>query len=163
MRRRSVGILVASVLALGIGAWGTAEADADQPLLTVTGRLKQGPVTFDREQLRQLGMETLRTTTPWTDGVQEFEGVLLARVLDAAGAQGDRLHAVALNDYAVDIDVAEVRQYPVLLAMKQNGQELKVRDRGPLWIVYPRDEYGALRPESNNFKWIWQLRAIDVQ
>jgi hypothetical protein len=47
--------------------------------------------------------------------------------------------------------------------MKADGVELQLRDRGPLWIVYPRDSFRELRDESNNFKWIWQLRSLELR
>jgi hypothetical protein len=51
----------------------------------------------------------------------------------------------------------------VLLAMRMNGQALTPRDKGPIWIVYPRDDYAPLRDPKINDRWIWQLKAIDVK
>ena len=59
-------------------------------------------------------------------------------------AEGTAVHATALNDYAVTIPIDELRRYPVLLALKMNGQYLKIMDKGPIWIVYPRDQYREL-------------------
>ncbi len=136
-------------------------------ILSVTGRITNtnGPqrADFDREMLRALGEASITTSHSWADRPTTFTGVPVARLLDAVGAQGTKIRAVAINNYAVDLDVAELRRYPVLLAMQADGVELRLRDRGPLWIVYPRDSYRELSDESHNFKWIWQLRSLELR
>jgi hypothetical protein len=46
--------------------------------------------------------------------------------------------------------------------MSADGQLLKVRDKGPLWIVYPRDEYSALRNNIHDSRWVWQLNRLQI-
>ncbi len=118
---------------------------------------------FDRDMLVALGIRQIKTRHSWADGVTTFEGVLLSSVLDSVGAQGRKIRAVAINNYAVELDVEEIRKYPVILAMKADGQELRRRDRGPLWVVYPRDSFPELVDEKHNFKWIWQLRSLEIK
>jgi hypothetical protein len=136
-------------------------------LLTISGAIENsnapGKAEFDRKMLEGLGLEKVRTSTPWTEGVPEFEGVAMARLLDTVGATGGWLHAVAINDYAVDLEAAEMRRYEVLLAMEQDGKPLRVRDCGPLWVVYPRDQHAELMDAAYNNRWIWQVREIQVR
>lgn len=143
----------------------------DNPILTVSGNISNtNAVTadgasvarFDLPMLEELGLTTINTTTNWTEGVVSFEGVLFSDLLDAVGASGTTVHAVAINDYAVDLEIAELRQYPVLLAFRRDGELMRVRDKGPIWVVYPRDDYPELMDEANNIKWIWQLDRIAV-
>lgn len=115
---------------------------------------------FDRETLQALGTHNLTTSTTWTDGPQNFEGPRLSAVLDAVGAEGNTLEAVALNNYSVELEVDELRRYPVLLASRMNGKTLSVRDKGPLWIVYPRDQYPQV---SQDHKWIWQVKELRIK
>jgi hypothetical protein len=49
----------------------------------------------------------------------------------------------------------------VLLAWSMDGEELKVRDKGPIWIIYPQDDFAELRTEETKNKWIWQLKSLD--
>ena len=168
MKRRLVLALTLVQLLTGPPGWGGELPAATGPvLLTVTGRITAstpgGAALFDRAGLASLGQATLRTSTPWTDGVVEFSGVPMAALLDAVGAVGRTGHLIAANDYAVDLDLAELRRYPVLLAMRQDGRELSLRDRGPLWVVYPRDDFPELMSPLNNAKWIWQLRSIEIR
>jgi hypothetical protein len=43
-----------------------------------------------------------------------------------------------------------------------NGQEL-ARDRAPIWIVYPRDDFPELQDEKVNTRWVWQLSSLTVE
>src|SRR6266700_3366257 len=60
---------------------------ADKPILTVTGKIsvtnKDGAAQFDRAMLEALGETSFSTSTPWYDGPRKFEGVPLAKLLDA--------------------------------------------------------------------------------
>jgi hypothetical protein len=136
-------------------------------ILTITGNIEgfgSGPVVrLDRAMLEALGTTELKTTTVWTSGEVVFEGVLVRDVLDALGAQGHEAVATALNDYVATLPLQELYQYPVMLAFKMNGQYLHVRDKGPLWIVYPRDQFPELRNSMTDKKWVWQLRELEVR
>lgn len=136
-------------------------------ILTVSGKISHtnapGIAEFSRDSLVALGVASFTTSHSWADGKTTFEGVPLAKVLDAVGANGGKIRAVAVNNYAVELDVAELRRYPVLLALKADGTELRRRDRGPIWIVFPRDSYPELRDEKHNNKWIWQVRSLELQ
>ena len=142
-------------------------APAGPVMLTVTGaidvRNAGDRAVFDRATLSALGLVKIRTTTPWTDGVVEFEGIAVKRLLNAVGARGRSIHAVAINDYAIDLDIREFDEVPAILAMRMNGRDLSVRDKGPLWLVYPRDDYPSVRGQPNNFKWIWQLKTLTIR
>ena len=136
-------------------------------ILTVTGNIEHtntpGKAEFDRSMLEGLGTEDLRTSTSWTDGQPLFSGVPLQRIMDAVGAHGSMLTAHALNDYIIDIPVSDFLKYPVLAALKMDGQYLTVRNKGPIWIVYPRDDFPELQNPFVDQKWIWQLYRLDVK
>lgn len=142
-------------------------APSGEAVLTVEGAVananRDGAAVFDRAMLERLGLHTLRTGTTWTEGVTTFEGVLARDVLAAAGASGDTVVAVALNDYRIDIPASDFREYDVLLAMRMDGKELTARDKGPLWIVYPRDDHPELQNGRSDHRWVWQLNALRVE
>ena len=162
-------------LALAVLVVASAPAFAIDPLptptgpviLTVTGNIEitngERGAEFDREMLYALGLTEIETTTAWTDGPQLFEGVLLRSVLERVGASGTTITGTALNDYAASFPIEEADLYDVLLAAIMNGVEMQLRDRGPLWIVYPRDDHPALQEPQYNDRWVWQLREISVQ
>lgn len=161
--------------ALVLLAFATTPTAAIDPLpepagpviLTVSGTIEvtnsdQG-AEFDREMLYALGLTEIRTTTAWTDGVQVFEGVLLRTVLERVGASGATMTGIAINDYVAPIPLEDVERYNVLLAALMNGEEMTVRDRGPLWIIYPREDHPELLDPQYNDRFVWQLREINVK
>ena len=157
-----------------IGGSGLADA-AHLPLPEPEGRVilevrgnvgvtnREGTAAFDLHMLESLGMTTLATTTPWTDGVIAFEGVLMADLLDAVHGTGDSVVARALNDYEIRIPLSDFRTWPVLLALKVDGEYLRIRDKGPMWIIYPRDDYSELDTDDTMDKSIWQLKHLIIE
>lgn len=120
-------------------------------------------VTFTQKQLEQLPHSTTKTITHWTKGEQTFDGVLLSDILRKFIPQLSSIKAFALNDYSVDIPVSDLKKYPVLLAYKRNGAYMGIRDKGPLWIVYPLSDHPELNLPHINNRWIWQLNRIDIK
>ena len=137
-----------------------------QVILTVTGNIDRtnsdSGARFDRPMLEALGLQALRTSTAWTEGVVEFEGVPALRVMEAVGARGETVIASALDNYEAEIPISDLERYPVLFALRMDGQELP-GDRAPIWIVYPRDDFPDLRNEAADSRWVWQLSRLTVK
>ena len=93
--------------------------------------------------IEALGWETITTVTPFTEGPQEFAGVPLSALAEATGAEGTVIEAVAINDYTAQIPAAHMAEHDVFLALDLNGEPMRVRDRGPVWIIYPSDTVDA--------------------
>ncbi len=153
-----------ALLLLGAGPSVAVEAPA---LLTISGaigaRNQDGTFVLDRAKLEAMKMSVVKTETPWTDGMVTFEGVSLRSLLDLAGANGKVIHAVALNDYAVDIPVEDSANPKVIVAYRMNGETMRVRDKGPLWLIYPLSDDPALRTEATHNKMIWQIKALEIR
>jgi len=137
-------------------------------ILVVSGNIEvtnteEGEAAFDRLMLSELGLTEIRTTTPWTDGVQVFSGVLARAVLERLGAEGTTVMASALNDYTVEVPMEDFQNFDVLLATHMGGEEMRVSDKGPIWIVYPRDDHPQLQDRRLHDRWVWQLKALRVQ
>jgi hypothetical protein len=137
-------------------------------VLRVAGRVdasEGGMVAFDLPTLERLGVVRFTTATNWTEGKIVFEGVLLSRLLDVVGAEADatRLILTALNDYSIPMPIADAREWPVILAFKENGAYMSLRERGPLWVVYPQHAYPELGSREYLSRWVWQLAKITVE
>lgn len=165
------------VLLIPFGFWlatgATAQSDAARlpmpegsVVLEITGQIQttnaEGMAVFDIEGLESLGLVDLVTETPWTDGDVTFSGVLARTILDRVGAEGGTIRAVALNDYSVAIPISDVRDHDVIIATRRDGARMRVRDRGPLWVIYPWSDDPGLRTEVYYARSIWQLKAIEV-
>jgi len=156
-----VGLLM--TLATAVSALEPVEGDV---VLTVTGQITvtnaEGVAQFDLSILQDLESARFETTTIWTDGLQTFEGVELADLMAAVGAEGSTLRAVAFNDYAVDIPIEDAVEGAALVAYLRNGEPMGLRDKGPLWIVYPYDSSPEFQSEEIYSRSIWQLARIEV-
>ena len=120
--------------------------------------------TFDMAMLEALPQVTMVTHTPW-DGsaVVTFKGPLIRDILAVAGASGAKAKVIALNDYAIVIPVSDFDRDGVILATRRNGQPMAVRDKGPLWVIYPLADRPDLDVYGTYAKMAWQVKAIDVE
>ena len=145
----------------------TLQVPTGDVVLSVTGNIATtnngDAAEFDEAMLRALGETTFETTTIWTDGVQTFTGVSLKTLLDALGVEGGTLEAKALNDYAVEVPVSDAVDGGPIIAYARNGKPMSIRDKGPLWIVYPFDTNPDYASETIYSRAIWQLDRIDVR
>jgi hypothetical protein len=69
----------------------------------------------------------------------------------------------ALNDYQAVIPLEDLRRYPVLFAFRQDGRLLSVRERGPVWVVYPWSGHPELDTRVHRQRSIWQVTEITVE
>jgi hypothetical protein len=118
---------------------------------------------FDMAMLAALPQHSFTTQTPWYKEPKKFTGPLLRDVLAAAGAQGKTLQAVALNNFKVEVPVADAQQFPVIVARLMDDKPMAIRDKGPLFIIYPFDTDSALQSTRYYSRSAWQLRAIEVK
>lgn len=173
--------MLASGLLWGIAASGTPQAFASselsaagglrpptsEVLLVIDGAIQHhnapGEARLDLDIIHSLPALSLHTTTAVTDGVRRFDGVLVRDLLQLVGAHGKLIEARALNNYNVDIPVADFHDYDVLLATHMDGERLLPSGKGPFWIVYPRDDWRQLQDIRYDYRWVWQLHRITVK
>jgi hypothetical protein len=158
----AVAMTVSSLAALG----APLATPKDKPILEIAGSIsvtnKEGAAVFDREMLESLGMETITTTTPWHKGPVTFEGVRMTKVMQLVQAKGKTIRALALNDYETQIPMEDFAKFNVILALKRDGEYMPVRDKGPLFIVYPYDSTPELKSQTYYGRSAWQLKRLQV-
>lgn len=155
------------VLCLAAPVWSTnLPSPSGRVVLTVSGEIahkNQGDVAaFDQDMLEALEWQTIETFTYYTEGLQRFSGPTLASLLAELDITDGVLRAVALDDYSVDIPVSDLQEHEILLAVRHNDVKMRVRDRGPIWIIYPADSVGDIG-DSHMRRSIWQLKHIQVR
>lgn len=165
---RCMAALVAVVtIAVPVARAGELPQPVGKPILTIQGKIAtvnhDATAQFDLAMLEQLGMVTIETKTPWFDGPVRFEGVPLVKLMSTVGASGTTIVAVALNDYSSEIPVEDITKYNVILAVKRNGEYMPVRDKGPLFIVYPYDSAPELRSQTYYGRSVWQIAKLIVK
>lgn len=155
------------VLSIPVADAASAPRAEGQVILTVDGAISNhgsdGAARFTLQELKALGVRKIVTSTPWTDGVKTFEGVLVRSLLKRVGAHGRHVKASALDGYFSVIPIKDFYDYDVILAFSMDGKRLTRRDKGPLWIVYPWDAYPKIVIGAKSVNSVWLLRKLTVQ
>jgi hypothetical protein len=178
MTRRALGRnALAAALGLSTGLAGTfplrtARAaslpqPAEKTILTVGGLISTtntgDTARFDRPMLEAMARSEFVTQTPWYPDPVRFEGVPMDRLMREVGASGKSVIAYALNDYSTEIPISDFARYGVLFAIKRDGQYMPVRDKGPLFIVYPYDSAPELSHPQFYSRSAWQLSRLVIK
>ena len=92
------------------------------------------------------------------DGTAQFDRAML----EALGANDQNVvRAAAINDYRVEIPVSDAAEHEVVIALEHNGKPMRVRDKGPMWIIYPIEQ-SEVKDSEFNSKMIWQLSTLHI-
>jgi hypothetical protein len=175
--------LLLALASAGALLLGQAAAAGGPVLLTVTGDVanaNRGPVDpaqdklfvfndvafekameFDLETLESLPQASVKADFPMGGEVVEFTGPLLADVLAAAGASGEKVTVQAMDGYAVEVSAAELVEKGAVVALARDGKPLGIGGFGPTQIVFPRAEREDLKGMNDDW-WIWQIYHIKV-
>lgn len=164
---KTLAFALLAAASLSVTSASALEKPAGDVILTVTGHVAHpnagDSAQFDLAMLEALASRTGTMETPWTTGKITFSGPLLSAVLDAAGASGETLTVKALNDYAADVPMSDARDFETMLATRMDGQIMSVRDKGPLFMIYPFDAHPDLYNEKYFSRSVWQIKEIEVK
>ena len=161
-----IRLLCISATLLAVSAHALEPAKG-KVILTIQGKVGEtnSPkgASFDMAMLKGLPQKTFTTHTPWDKTPTKFQGPLLRDVLAAAKASGTTIKAVALNDYKTNIPLDDAAKFDVIVAHSMNGQDIPVRTKGPLFIVYPFDSKTELAAQTYYERAAWQLQRMDIE
>jgi hypothetical protein len=136
------------------------------PVITVSGRIaahnRGRTLALDMGALDRLGVSRVSLYEPWTKQDLQFQGVWLADLLRVAQADSAAtgVHLTALDDYRVDLTMAEVRAGGIFLATKRgDGSAIPIDEGGPTRVVF----VGGVPSGRNADQWIWSLKTLDVR
>lgn len=136
-------------------------------ILTVDGKIGvknlADTAVFDAAIIDALPQKSFVTATPWFKEPTKFTGPLLRDVLQALKAQGNNVKATALNDYKITIPMLDILKYDVILARQIDGKFISVREKGPLFVIYPFDSAAELKSITYYSRSIWQLKTLSVE
>lgn len=136
-------------------------------LLTVSGKINKknhGETSvFDRAALEALNQQETKTSTPWHKGRPTFKGPLFSDVLDHVQAFGTEVVVTAINDYSSTIPIQDLRKWPIILATRMDGKTMSIREKGPIFVIYPFDKFPETKNEVSYFRSVWQVKSIEVR
>ena len=154
-----VGLAAAPVIAAEL------PAPTGKVILTITGAIENhtsdGKIEMDLAQLEALESRETVTSNPWYDGPQTFKGALGTAFLDYVGAKGTMMRVTAINDFVAEVPVEDLQKYPVILATRLNGEEIPIRSKGPIFIIYPFNEFKELDNNMIYARSAWQVAKIE--
>lgn len=156
-------VLTACLLGLAAVSWAASFT------FTVDGKITNGnqpgktAYVFSEQALMALPQHTIVTSTSWTPKAA-FTGPRLSDVLKTVGAQGTEIEFHCIDEYTFTIPVSDADRYGVILARTMNGKVLGNDNYGPLWIMYPRDDYpDELKTPLGEAKFAWQIIGLTVK
>jgi hypothetical protein len=158
--RRFVRVAPVASLLLGALAFPCVPASAAE--IAVSGSAIPKPAVIESEQLASLPAHEITTATPWT-GSARFSGPRFTDVLAQLGAHGSKVSLIAIDDYKVELSMADIERYQPVLALSMNGERLPPRGRGPFWLMFPFDNHPELQNDAWYFRAIWQIDRIRVE
>ena len=166
-RQVSVVLVLITTLLDQVGVASPLPTPTHRPILTISGKIKRtnsgDTAQFDRLMLEALGTTEIETTTPWYTGKVRFEGVSLKRLMEYVESEGKTVVATALNDYTTEIPIEDFAKFGTILALKRNGEYMAVRDKGPLFIIYPFDSKSELKSQTYYGRSAWQVTKLMVK
>lgn len=154
--------LISMIFALASVGFFLGNPVAAEPKIEVFIGSSVGAVTLTDEQLRALPQVVIKTNSPWTESVMEYEGPTLWSVLKEIGATDRDLEMIALNDYIIRLTADRITPDWPIIARLQNGKTMSVRQKGPYWLMFPFDDNQELQTEIFYALSIWQLSQIKV-
>lgn len=159
LERRALFCLFAGgLMVAALGPQAARAQTTEAVLLTLHG--SDGPQGLRLADLDALPQQRFTTSTIWTTAPTEFSGPALADVLALSGLGGGPLRLRAANNYSILLDPSMIEAAAPIVATRLNGQTFGLRDRGPLWLVFPYDADSRFRTEHTFAASIWQLTDI---
>jgi hypothetical protein len=97
----------------------------------------------------------------WADKKITYTGVKLSTILKKYNITGEWLKLTAINDYSVDVPTIDADK-GAFIAYLSDGNKMKIRDKGPFWLLYPFGENKELDISTYHHRAIWQLMLIEA-
>jgi hypothetical protein len=127
----------------------------------VSNRNQGSSLAFDQRTLDTLPTASATLYEPFLKQEVRFSGIPSAELLARAGISPQativRLHA--LDDYKVELKVADLMAPGVLLATRADGAPIPIAKGGPVRLVFPPDSQAG----RNKDLWIWSIDTITVR
>jgi len=154
------------MLAFTLIAGGIATAKEVESKVLLTIHLSDGgdSIELTDEDLMKMDRQSFTTTTLWTEEPHEFSGPSLHHVLQQVGADPDfAIDLIAANDYKATLDPDVFSETYPIVANRIDGRPFTIREKGPLWVMFPFDQEDEYKSEVYFGAAVWQLTKIELR
>jgi len=146
-------VLLTVTGAIGAGNRGALDPALDQMMAKQKLQFNRAH-TFDFASLCALPQTTIRPTLEYDGKQHVLSGPLLTEVMKVAGAAAaSDVLLRAVDGYAVQVPMADLRKYRFIMATHLDGKAIPLGGLGPLWAVYEPDRFADImdKPISARF------------
>ena len=152
----------AALLALALlGAQAASAADLVLRWVKADGSVVSEK-TLTTKEVEALPQTSFATNTPWTTKVTEFTGPELAELVKLGPGNAVSANVIALNDYTSEVPAEDWVEHGATLAVRTDGELMKIRDKGPYWLMYPIDsDPRVLNTQLYHSRMVWQVKSIE--
>lgn len=143
---------------------------AGDVVLTITGDIGTKNVgdalAFDMSTLEKIGLVEFSITDPWLNEAEIlYTGLLMTDLLEIAEVpdSATSVHLTALDDYQVEVSIADINKWPVILATRTDGSYMSIENSGPTRIIFPFDAFPEIDETIYKDLSIWSLKSIEIR
>ncbi|MEZ8824197.1 molybdopterin-dependent oxidoreductase [Vibrio amylolyticus] len=123
-------------------------------------------VTLTYAQIsKEIPSNSFKTELPWYEEPNTYTGIRVTDLISYLGKQPSDLSAmsfIALNDYAASTTINDILQYDPIIAYKMNEKKMKVRNKGPYWLVFNLDKYPEIDNDIFYTQMVWQIDEVII-
>jgi hypothetical protein len=131
--------------------------------LWVQGQTKSPSTPLTWAQLQELATTHVPTPDPNypadPKAIFDFRGIAVAQLLDRFGIAPNTTPAptevtfVAFDAFRATLSIADLRRYPIALALERDGKPIPRNQGGPLYLVIPYAQYPELKQKYDAGFW----------
>jgi hypothetical protein len=136
---------------------------------TVQGQTTTGkPVQLNWSQLEALATTSITTKEPHNttdpNAILDFRGIAVSTLLDKFGVAPNvtEVTFVARDAFRSTVSIADLRQYPIIIALARNNKRIPRSDGGPLYLVFPYTQFPQLQPKYPDRYWAFYVTDMIV-
>ncbi|UUM33078.1 hypothetical protein [Vibrio japonicus] len=135
---------------------------ASSPLIVQTGEQEPSALSYT-EMVEKFAQTTLKTKLPWFEEEQTFTGIKVTDLLKFYKIEDvTSVSFLALNDYTATTKIEDIYSYEPIIAYEINREKIKVRDKGPYWLIFNLKKYPELDNIDFHAQMVWQINKITI-
>jgi len=135
----------------------------------IQGQTSTGqPVALSLSKLEALATTTVQTKEPHNtstpNAIFNFRGVSVSTLLNEVGVAPmvSEITFVARDGFRATVSLADLRQYPIIIALERNGKKISRSEGGPLYLVFPQTQFPQLQQKYPDHFWAFYLTDMVV-
>ncbi|MEX0970182.1 MAG: hypothetical protein WD046_07045 [Paracoccaceae bacterium] len=135
---------------------------SDEVLITLIER-DGTEIALSEAAFFALPQYAIATENEYLEGLNCYEGPLGRDVVALLDGEPEAFVALtAMNDYRVEAPFAHLLEFDVIFTTSVNNARLSLRDKGPIWVVYPQSDNAILQDTFYGTYMIWQLIKVEL-